>query len=170
MPDSALSIPSVPPDIIPITQGGFGVSTFADVIEAGRVLNQIRGYRKSVEGVFKPSIEHVRAAQRGLSERMKSHLLDADKAEDIIRREVQKYIDRGGDVSGTTFHSREKYVADVYDLRAIAFAVISGDAPIEWLLPNQDALDSVANRLRGGAKIPGTNVVKRTTPVFRGEA
>lgn len=57
--------------------------------------------------------------------------------------------------------SRETWEAVVVDLKALCTAVAAGTVPLEFVTPNQKALDALARSLKGGLNFPGVKVQSR---------
>ena len=55
-------------------------------------------------------------------------------------------------------HTRDKYSAEVYDVKALCKAVADGTAALSLVKPNQMALDQMARALKGNLTIPGVRV------------
>ncbi len=60
--------------------------------------------------------------------------------------------------TGVTY--REQWSATVSDFKALVDAVAAGTVPIEYLLPNQQALDALARSLKDGLRVPGVEPKK----------
>ncbi len=56
---------------------------------------------------------------------------------------------------------------EVTDMRALAQAIVAGDAPLDLLKPNQIELDRLARSLRGAMAVPGVRAVNDRTTTTR---
>jgi hypothetical protein len=128
-------------------------------------------YTRLIKDWLDREAARVREEQRRLDEAARQQAAEAAKADGDAR--LAKAIEKGtiavvsnqvaapaakvAGVTGTT-----TYKAEVTDLPALVKAVAAGKASIEWLLPNEQALNALARATKGTATIPGVTMRKVT--------
>jgi hypothetical protein len=121
--------------------------------------------------------ERVRAEQRKLDEQARAAAAAEAKAEGdaklakaiesgkvaVVSSQVVAPVAKVAGVSQTI-----TYKAEVTNLGALVNAAAVGKAPLEWLLPNEQALNALARATKGTATVPGVVMRKITGVAARG--
>ena len=104
----------------------------------------------------------------GASEDEINHILESEPAEEeyipppqIIIPKVQTYQKAAG------MSTRETWHAEITSIRVLAYAIGTGNAALNLILPNMAALNGLARSLKGAMNVPGVKAVAETTTAVR---